>query len=41
MRKYFVGKDLESITEMDNLDTIVRENVVAETNDFFMHLRCC
>ena len=41
VRKHFVGKDFESITEMDNLDTVAKENAVAETNDFFRHLRCC
>ena len=35
MRKHFVGKDFESITEMDNLDTVAEEITVAETNDFF------
>ena len=33
--KIFVGKAFESIVEMGNLYSIVMENVVAETNDFF------
>ena len=41
MRKHFLGKDFESITEMDNLDTVAEEITVAETNDFFRHLRYC
>ena len=35
MRKHFVEKAFESITEMDNLYSAVVENVVAEANDFF------
>ena len=30
MRKHFVGKDFESITEMDNLDTVAEEITVAK-----------
>ena len=41
MRKHFVGKDFESITEMDNLDTVVVENVLSENNDFLRDLHCC
>ena len=32
--KLLLEKALESIIEMDNLNTVVEENVVAETNDF-------
>ena len=39
MRRHFLGKDFESITEMDNLDTVAEEITVAETNGFFRHLR--
>ena len=35
MRKRFVGKAFESVIEMGNLYSVVVENVVAETNDFF------
>ena len=38
MRKHFVGKDFESLTEIDNLHTVIVENAVAETNDFLRHL---
>ena len=34
MWKHFVVKDFESITEIENLNTVVEENSVAETNDF-------
>ena len=35
MRKRFVGKAFESVIEMDNLHSVVVENVVAETDDSF------
>ena len=39
MRKHFLENIFfESITEIDNLDSAVVENVVAKTNDFYRHL---
>ena len=32
--KLLLEKSLESIIEMENLNSVVEENVVAETNDF-------
>ena len=34
-RKHFAGKAFKSIIEMDNHYSVLVENVVAETNDFF------
>ena len=35
VQKHFVGKAFESVIKMDNLDSVVVKNVLAETNDYF------
>ena len=38
--KIFLEKAFEAIMEMDNLYSVIVEDVVAETNDFLKHLHC-